>query len=57
MIAEIGHYALVLALGLALIQSVVPMVGARLRDDDADGRRRADGARAIRCSSRSRLRR
>ena len=30
MIAEIGHYALVLALGLALIQSVVPIVGARL---------------------------
>ena len=24
MIAEIGHYALVLALGLAVIQSVVP---------------------------------
>ena len=33
MIAEIGHYALVLALGLALIQAIVPMVGARLRDD------------------------
>ncbi|WP_407159825.1 heme lyase CcmF/NrfE family subunit [Bradyrhizobium sp. STM 3557] len=32
MIAETGHYALVLALGLALIQSVIPMVGARLRD-------------------------
>ena len=31
MIAEAGHYALVLALGLALIQSVVPIVGARLR--------------------------
>jgi len=31
-IAETGHYALVLALGLALIQSVIPMVGARLRD-------------------------
>ena len=29
MIAEIGHYALVLALGLALIQSVVPIVGAQ----------------------------
>ncbi len=37
MIAEIGHYALVLALGLALIQSVVPMVGARLRDDTLMG--------------------
>jgi cytochrome c-type biogenesis protein CcmF len=31
-IAECGHYALVLALGLALIQSVVPIIGARLRD-------------------------
>src|ERR1043166_5501241 len=37
MIAEIGHYALVLALGLALIQSVVPMIGARLRDDTLMG--------------------
>lgn len=32
MIAESGHYALVLALGLALIQSIVPLIGARLRD-------------------------
>jgi cytochrome c-type biogenesis protein CcmF len=32
MIAEAGHYALVLALALALIQSIVPIVGARLRD-------------------------
>lgn len=32
MIAESGHYALVLALALALIQSVVPLIGARLRD-------------------------
>jgi cytochrome c-type biogenesis protein CcmF len=32
MIAEAGHYALVLALGLALIQSVVPIIGARLHD-------------------------
>jgi len=32
MIAEIGHYALVLALALALVQSTVPMVGARLHD-------------------------
>jgi len=37
MIAEIGHYALVLALGLALIQSVVPVAGARLRDDTLMG--------------------
>ncbi|MBS0531853.1 MAG: heme lyase CcmF/NrfE family subunit [Proteobacteria bacterium] len=32
MIAEAGHYALVLALGLALIQSTVPVIGARLHD-------------------------
>jgi cytochrome c-type biogenesis protein CcmF len=31
-IAEAGHYALVLALGLALIQSSVPMLGARWGD-------------------------
>jgi cytochrome c-type biogenesis protein CcmF len=31
-IAESGHYALVLALGLALIQSIVPLVGVRWRD-------------------------
>ena len=32
MIAESGHYALVLALALALIQSTVPLLGARWRD-------------------------
>jgi cytochrome c-type biogenesis protein CcmF len=32
MIAEVGHYALVLALALALIQSVVPLIGARTSD-------------------------
>ncbi len=32
MIAEAGHYALVLALGLAIVQSIVPMLGARWRD-------------------------
>src|SRR5262245_28195430 len=32
MIAELGHYALVLALGLALVQAVVPLVGARKND-------------------------
>ena len=32
MIAEIGHYALVLALALALIQGSVPVVGAQTRD-------------------------
>jgi cytochrome c-type biogenesis protein CcmF len=32
MIAEIGHYALVLALGIALIQGVLPVWGARTHD-------------------------
>jgi cytochrome c-type biogenesis protein CcmF len=32
MIAELGHYALVLALALALIQSVVPLIGVRTLD-------------------------
>ncbi|MBX6425598.1 MAG: heme lyase CcmF/NrfE family subunit [Variibacter sp.] len=32
MIAEIGHYALVLALGLALVQMIVPAWGARTGD-------------------------
>jgi cytochrome c-type biogenesis protein CcmF len=31
-IAELGHYTLVLALALALVQSTVPILGARLRD-------------------------
>lgn len=32
MIAEIGHYALVLALALALVQGTLPLVGAARRD-------------------------
>ncbi|HZD90881.1 MAG TPA: heme lyase CcmF/NrfE family subunit [Pseudolabrys sp.] len=32
MIPELGHYALVLALALGIIQSVVPVIGARKRD-------------------------
>jgi cytochrome c-type biogenesis protein CcmF len=32
MIPELGHYALVLALALGLIQSVAPMIGARTHD-------------------------
>jgi cytochrome c-type biogenesis protein CcmF len=32
MIAEIGHYALMLALGLSLIQAAMPVVGARTND-------------------------
>ncbi len=37
MIAEIGHFALVLALVLALVQSVVPLYGARKRDSGLMG--------------------
>ena len=32
MIPELGHFALVLALALALIQSTVPVFGARRND-------------------------
>ena len=32
MIAELGHYALMLGLGLALVQASVPMLGARRND-------------------------
>ena len=32
MIAELGHYALVLALALALVQAIVPLWGARVGD-------------------------
>ncbi len=32
MIAELGHYALVLALALALVQSIAPVIGAREGD-------------------------
>jgi cytochrome c-type biogenesis protein CcmF len=31
-IAELGHYALMLALGLAVIQASMPIVGARTND-------------------------
>jgi len=31
-IAELGHYALVLALALALVQASVPVIGARRND-------------------------
>ena len=57
MIAEAGHYALVLALALALIQSIVPMLGARLRDPALMNVGALDRAGAIRCSSARRSRR
>ncbi len=31
MIVELGHFALVLALAVALIQSIVPLIGAQQR--------------------------
>ncbi|PTW57634.1 cytochrome c-type biogenesis protein CcmF [Breoghania corrubedonensis] len=33
MIVELGHFALVLALALSIVQSVVPVWGARMRDE------------------------
>ena len=33
MIPELGHFALVLALGLGLIQSIAPVVGVRRLDN------------------------
>jgi hypothetical protein len=32
MISELGHYALMLALGLALIQAILPIIGTRTGD-------------------------
>jgi len=32
MIAETGHYALILALGVAIVQMVLPVIGTRFRD-------------------------
>ncbi|HAN64055.1 MAG TPA: heme lyase NrfEFG subunit NrfE, partial [Rhizobiales bacterium] len=32
MIAETGHYALILALGVAIVQMVLPLIGTRMRD-------------------------
>ena len=32
MIAEIGHYALILALALAIVQGIVPLIGAQRND-------------------------
>src|SRR5437879_3251926 len=37
MIPELGHFALVLALGLALIQATVPVFGARRNDPQLMG--------------------
>src|SRR5215218_7937569 len=37
MIVELGHYALVLAFGLALVQAVLPLWGAHRRDPTLTG--------------------
>ena len=49
MIAEIGHYALILALGVAIVQTVLPLIGARLPRSAAHGRRRAGRADCSSC--------
>ena len=48
MIPEIGHYALVLALFLALVQSVLPLVGAARGNVGLDGRGEACRDRSVR---------
>jgi len=48
MIPELGHYALVLALALGLVQSVVPLIGARRRD--AALMRLADSTARMQCA-------
>ena len=52
---EAGHFALVLAFALALIQSTVPLIGARMPRRAHDGGRRA-GRRHRLCADRGRLR-
>ena len=55
--AEFGHFALVLALVLALVQSPIPFVGALRRRPAADGGRAPRGGRRSSCSSASPSRR
>ena len=57
MIAEAGHYALVLALALALIQSTVPIARRALARCRLDERRALDRARAVRLRRARRSRR
>ena len=51
MIPELGHFALILALVVALVQGVLPLVGAQQRQRRLDGAGAAGGAGAVRCSS------
>ena len=53
MIPELGHFALILALAMALVQGVLPLVGARARPRRLDGAGAAGCARRSSCSSRS----
>ena len=48
MIAETGHFALILALGVAIVQIVLPLLGARVARSAACRRRRSRGADAVR---------
>ena len=48
MIVEIGHFALILALALALAQTIVPAWGARRGDPAPDGGRAERRARPVR---------
>ena len=41
MIAELGHFALILAIGVALFQLLVPLYGAQRGDRGADAQRSA----------------
>ena len=55
MIPELGHFALWLALGVALVQGIVPLVGAHRGQRRLDGAGAAAAARAVR-ARRDRLR-
>ena len=44
MIAETGHYALILALAVAIVQTVLPLMGHAAARSATDERRRAGGA-------------
>ena len=57
MIAELGHYALVLALGMALVQGTLPLHRRGPPRSDAHRRRRAGRLRAVPVRHRWRSRR
>ena len=57
MIVELGHFALILALLLALVQASVPLIGAARRQCRLDGARAEHGAWRSSCWWRSPSRR